>query len=299
MKLNKKEIKILEFLIQKRAQAGEIAKALKIKESNLSAYLKKLKKYGLINIISEDGKRVVAPNDSVSFGMMEARGKFPSLRLVDILPGKTPFLLSFILQKRQFRLKDLDLPPMSAKRILKKLRSVGIIYMPTKGNYELREEARPIAAFCRELLRRMYTAEAIHELKKITYAKFSFDSAKELEAVFETDRKTDSKKYWPTSYSVFHEYGIKLMLAGKYYYSNKKPKIEDVIIHTLALGRDARSIIYVSALMIKNKFEYNNLLKKKQHFEMPEEFIERLIDFVKSKEGFPSWKEVEEVAHGI
>lgn len=299
MKLNKKEIEILEFLVQKKAQPKEIAKAMRIKEPNLSVYLKKLKEYGLINTISEDGKKMVAANDSVSFGMMEARGKFPSLKLVDILPGKTPFLLSFILGKKQFRLKDLDLPPMSAKRILKKLRGNGIVHMPTKGNYELREEAYPVAKFCRELLRRVYTAEAMHELGKITYAKFSFDSAKELEAVFETDRKIDSKKYWPTAYSVFHEYGIKLMLAGKYYYSNKKPKIEDVVMHTLALGRDARSIIYVSALMAKNKFGYGKLLKKRQHFEIPEKDIENLVDFVKSKEGFPSWKEVEEVAHGI
>lgn len=299
MKLNKKEIEVLEFLVRRKAQAVEIAKVLKIKKPNVTNYLKKLKEYGLINIVSENGKRVIVANDSVSFRMMEAKNKFPLLRLVDILPGNTPFLLSFILGKKRFRLKDLDLPPMSAKRILKNLRSIGIVYMPTKGNYELRKEAYPVATFCRELLRRMYTAEAMHELKKITYAKFSFDSAKELEVIFETDRKTDSEKYWPTSYSVFHRYGIKLMLAGKYYYSNKKPKIEDVIIHTLALGRDARTLIYVSALMVKNKFDYGKLLKKRQHFDIPEDFIEKLIGFVESKEGFPSWKEVEEVAHGI
>ncbi len=298
MKLSKKETEVLEFLLGKKAQAVEMAKALKIQKPNLSAYLKKLKKYGLIEI-SEGGKRVIIPNDSVSFGMMEARGKFPSLKLVDILPGNTPFLLSFILDKKRFRLRELDLPPMSAKRILKKLRSIGIVYMPTKGNYELRGEAHPVAAFCRELLRRMYTAEAIHELKKITYAKFSFNSAKELEAIFETDRKTESKKYWPTAYSVFHKYGIKLMLAGKYYYSNKKPKIEGVVIHTLALGTDARTLIYVSAFMVKNKFDHSKLLKRRQHFDVSREFIEKLIGFVESKEGFPSWKEVEEVAHGI
>jgi Mn-dependent DtxR family transcriptional regulator len=299
MKLNKKEIEILEFLLWKKVQAVEAAKALKIKKSNLSAYLKKLKKYRLVSFVVENKKRIVVPNGRVSFGMLEVKGKFPTLRLVDILPGNTPFLLSFILEKKKFRLKDVDLPPMSAKRILKKLRTIGIVYMPNKGNYELREEAYPVAAFCRELLRRMYIVEAVHELKKITYTKFSFDSAKELEVIFETDRKNDSKKYWPTSYSVFHKYGIRLMLAGKYYYSNKKPKIEDVVIHTLALSRDARSLIYVSAFMVKNKFDYGKLLKKRQHFDIPKGFIEKLIGFVESKEGFPSWKEVEEVAHGI
>jgi len=302
MKLNKREIEILEFLMQKKPQTKEIAKALKIKKSNLANYIGKLEYYGLVTITKENKKRIIILNDSISFGFLNILNDFPSLGLRDIFTGKMPFLLSFILTKKRFRLKDIDLPIMTAKRLLKKLRNLGLVYMPIKGIYELKEEAYPVADFCRDILMHMYIAEAKHELKGIFTAKFSFNSSTELEAVFGTTEENHPKSYWPTAYTVFSKYGISLMLAGKYYYSNKKPKIDDIIIHTLALGRDTRTILYVSALVIKNKFDYGKLLKKRQRFDISEEFIRNLIDFVQSKrtyKGFPSWKEVEEVAYGI
>jgi hypothetical protein len=70
----------------------------------------------------------------------------------------------------------------------------------------------------------------------------------------------------------------------------------------LAISKDARSIVYVGALMLKNDLDLKQLLEKKQHFGLGEAFINDLIEFMHSKgksspSGFPSWEEVEGVAY--
>ncbi|MEW5997083.1 MAG: helix-turn-helix domain-containing protein [Candidatus Micrarchaeota archaeon] len=303
MNLTRREAEILDYLMGKKANFRDAARALGIKKPNFSNYIKKLGRYRMVSVFRKGRLKELSLEYGLRSGFFGAKKKLPHIRLSHLLAGITPFLLSFIKTRRRFRISDLDIPLISAKRQLKQLRNLGIVFMPFRGIYELREEALPAAEFCRNIIMQMHAAEAEQELKTINQAFFSFDSAEELEVVFVTDQDTRPKHYWPTAYSVFHNYGIQLILAGKYYHANIKPKLEDVIIHTLAVSRDARSIMYVAALMLKNKFDYNKLLRKKQRFDLPEEFIKNLIGFVESKgkktfEGFPSWEEVGDVAYG-
>ncbi len=303
MKLTQREAEILDFLLEKSATAAGISAALEIKKSNLSRYLKKLASYNLVEIKKERRLRVMSLDPFMISGFVSARSNFPFLKLADILVGRSPYLLSFIWNKKQLVLSDIDLPPVTSKRLLKKLRSIGLIYMSKRGRYELRKEAYPVAEFCLRILTYFLIRNAYPEIGSPIIFQPSLDSARGLEAVYSTEKESKSKKYWSTAFSAFDRYGIHLISAGKFYYTNIKPGIADVVVHTLALSKDERNISYVSALMLKTSFNPKKLLRKRQLFGLGEDFINDLIKFVEAKgrfrpAGFPSWKEVEGVANG-
>lgn len=303
MKLTKREVEILDFLLEKSATAAEIASALTIKKSNLSVYLKKLVNYNLIEIKKESRAGVISINPFISSGFIPARSNFSFLKLTDILVGYMPSFLSFLKTKKQFTLADIDLPLITSKRLLKKLRSIGLIYMKKRGLYELRDEALPVADFCLSLLTSLEGLLLSRDCGSIIVGRSSVESARGVEVVYSTEKEAKSKRYWPTAFSAFDRYGVHLISAGKFYYTNIKPGIMDVVIHTLALSRDARNIAYVSALMLKNSFNPKKLLMKRQLFNFGKDFINDLIAFMETRgqcmpAGFPSWKEVEGVLNG-
>jgi DNA-binding IclR family transcriptional regulator len=302
MKINKTEAKILDFLSTRRESISskEAAAALGIKKSNFSHYVKKLVRYGLIQVSKKKRKNFIIVESSFSIAFSSIRGKYPQLKPSDLLVGRIPNLFCFINFRNRIRLKDIDLPIATARRLLKKLRAQGMIYMPKKGEYQIRDEARPVCDFCHNVLVLAYTSEAKEELKGLIGFAFSFDSVKGLEAIFITNIENHPKRYWPTSYSVFHRFGLSLIQAGRYYYSNIKPQLPDVIIHTLAFHQDARTIMYLSALTIKNNLDPHRLLEKKQHFDIPDSFLDDFIFYLTShgrisRPTFPDWNEVKEL----
>ncbi|MFH0884342.1 MAG: helix-turn-helix domain-containing protein [Candidatus Micrarchaeota archaeon] len=304
MKLTRREVEILDFLLGKSATAAEIATALEIKKSNLSRYLKKLASYHLIEIKKEGRSGVVSLEPFVSSSFFSAKSNFPFLKLTDVLVGWTPSLLAFIRRKKLFVLTDIDLAPITSKRLLKRLRSIGMVFMSKRGQYELRKEAFSVADFCFSLLTSLEGLMLSRTFGGMVLSRPSLESARGLEVVYTTENEVKSKRFWPTAFSAFDRYGIHLISAGKYYYTNIKPGIVDVVIHTLALSRDVRNISYVTALMLKNSFNPKRLLKKRQLFDLGKDFISELIKFMETKgrfmpAGFPSWKEVEEIAYAV
>lgn len=321
MKLNRREAEIMDFLLQGESGMGKAADALKMKKSNLANYAKKLLFYGLISARSEGRRKMLALDGATARAFLALRQDFPSLSMADILIGMAPFLLSFIMERSNLRVEEMDLPPATAKRLLSRLRSTGILFMEKRGVYRLREQAEKVAGFCMETLVKMDFAEAEAGLGKVQYALHSFGSAKELGAVFVTGRECQMKKsekdffsicnepkritntikkYWPTAYSAAHIYGLQLLQAGKFYYSNSKPDIGDIALHILALSKDARGVLYASALLVKNKYAPLRLLKKRQAFGLERRYLEAFARFIKSKgkempDGFPGYAEVEAV----
>lgn len=300
MKLSRREVELLDFLLQGSATTTTLSTALAIKKPNLSKYLKKLKYYNLVQIKREGPSGIVSLSPLISSNFSSAKLGFPFLKLIDIFVGWTPSLLSYMKYKKKFILSDLDLPTITSKRILKKLRSIGLVHMAKKGQYELRDEAIPIAEFCSTYLTMIYGSSASREIKGLTTWVSSIDSIAHMEVIFISKQKVTSKKYWPTAFSAFDRYGIHLISAGNFYYTNIKPNLRDIVIHTLALSNDARNISYVSALIIKNSFNPKKLLKKRRMFGLERDFINNLIEFIETKDqktfpGFPSWEEVQGV----
>ncbi|MFH2106804.1 MAG: winged helix-turn-helix domain-containing protein [Candidatus Micrarchaeota archaeon] len=303
MKLTKRETEILDFLLVKSATTAEIASGLAIKKSNLSRYLKKLADYSLIETKKEKRSKIISINPFISSGFVSVRSNFPSLKLSDILVGRMPSFLSFLWRRGRFRLIDIDLPAITSKRLLKKMRSIGLVHMEKKGEYELRNEALPIAEFCFSSLTALEGIKFSKDCGSAITGQSSIESAKGIEVVYTSEKEARTKKYRLTAFSMFDKYGVHLLSAGKFYYTNIKPGIADVVIHTLALSRDERNISYVCALMLKNSFNPKKLLAKRQLFSLGKKFINEIIKFIESKgkktfPGFPTWEEVEGVAYG-
>ncbi len=283
MRLSTREAQVLDCLVERKAFMKEIASALKVMEPNLTGYVRKLEKYGLVNAVRKGRSKEIALSSAIGFGFYLVRKEFSQIKLAEIFVGYTPFLLSFIKSRDSFRLKELDLPTPTAKRLLARLRSLGLVSMPKKGVYRLRKEAEPLADFCRQMLRLAYSEEAAAELGHLDYAIFSFESAKELEAIFVTSKQAKSRHYWPTFYEIAHEHGLQLLPSGKYYYASKKPELGDLIIHTLAIQKNARGIVYAAFLALKNNYRVRRLLKKKQAFELGKEYLKGFVKFVETK----------------
>ena len=283
MKLTNRETQVLDCLVEKKATLKEIAKALKMKAPNLTRLAKRLGRFGMISITRSGRSKVVSLDPSTWFGLSTIKSDFPQLRLSDIFTGYTPFLLTFIKTKESFTLKDLDLPPATSKRILAKLRRLGIVSMPKKGVYRIRSEAEQVAGFCRNVFMQAYSAEAKEEIEFLDHGIYSFDSAKCFGAVFIAYREASPKHYWPTAFSVAHEYGLQLLSSGRYYYSNAKPDLGDIIVHTLAVEKNIHGIIYASYLALKNKYNARRLLNKKQTFGLGKEYISGFVEFMESR----------------
>jgi len=265
MKFNKREMEVLDFAAGKRANLTHLAQALGMKKSNLTIYVKKLNRYQLVVLTKSGRNKELALGNGNLAGFAALKPGFPTLKLSDILAGKAPFLLSFMKDKQLLRISELDIPAITAKRLLGKLRNLGLVSMPRKGMYRLRGEAGIVGDFCRNMLVQAYFAEASDELGQLEYGVYSFDSAKELGAVFATLREFRPKNYWPTAYTIAHQYGLGLIQAGRHYYANAKPDLGDVIIHTLSISKDARGINYAAFLVLKNKYNPRLLLKRGIH----------------------------------
>lgn len=310
MNLSKTDAKVLAFLIEHRERITltELAKQLNIKKNNLGIYIKKLEKYRLITVSRVGRTKQVSGSYTHFLGFSKVKEKLPNLRLEDILTGKISNILAYLqwyvatrfYQKKSiyFRISDIKLPGITTRRILKKLSSLGIVYQPSKSWYSTRKESKEALRFCSEILTEIYVAEAEYELNGIIGTRISFDNPENAECIFITEKENTPTSYWPTAYSILSRYGIRLIGAGRYYYSNIKPKIIDVAIHMLAVYNDTRSIMYVCALLIKHPFDYHKLLKKGNQFGISDKFISNLIEFIetkgqKSQAGFPSWDEVD------
>lgn len=312
MKLNKTEAKVLAYVTDNRERISltKLAERLNIKKSNASRYVKKLESYRLITASKIGRAKEIRGSHHLFLSFSKAREKLPQIRLEDLLTGKMPHFLAYLhwyvrkrLNERKpviFRIKDIDLPAITTKRLLMRLSGLGIAYQPSKGAHSTRKEAYEALRFCAEMLTGIYVAEAEVELKGIVGIRISFENPERAECIFITEKENNPKNYWPTAYTTLDKYGVKLISAGKYYYANVKPEIADIAIHMLALGSDVRSLMYVSALLIKNRFDYRHLTRKENKFGVSDALISALIRFVETRgreaaEGFPSWQEVEAV----
>ncbi|MEW6528943.1 MAG: helix-turn-helix domain-containing protein [Candidatus Micrarchaeota archaeon] len=310
MELTKREAKILEFLMQQDVVTqSELALELKIKKSNMSKYLKSLLEAGLVSIIHRGGVNHIKISQTLFSEYNRLRNPILERLVVEVMIGKNPYLLSYF-QEKKFTTKNMLMPAASAKRALAKLRAFGIAFMNKKGIYEIRQEIRPLSEFCTNLLYTMHLEHA----KKVFHITSSFFISKAPNGwaiLLVSTSAPNTKDYFPTAYDVFGEYGIRLILTERHYYTNIRPKLEDIIIHTLVISTgglsepwlDTRGITYSCALIIKTRTDYKKLVSVRHKFGLDDQSLRNVIDFVESKgaktfPGFPSWQEVECVLNG-
>lgn len=302
MKLTKNESRLLEHLMGTKATMSEAASALHMQKPNLAKYAKKLEACGLLSA-KKEGRAKTLSDAGTAMRFSELRKTFPQLRLHDILAGYAPSLISWASGRQEFTLKDVDLPAATAKRLLANLRHQGVFHMPKKGTYKLREEAKSIARFCIDTISRCEWELAEKELHSMVSMASSFGSAKGAAALIMAEKEEKPEHFWPTYSLIAHFYGLQLLGAGTFYYTNIKPDLGDLIIHTLDIEHNARGVLYASFLALKNNYDVRLLLKKRHIFGLTKEYLQGFVDFVQSRgkkpfAGLDSLEELKAMGYG-
>jgi hypothetical protein len=172
--------------------------------------------------------------------------------------------------------------------------------MKKKGVYIIRKEMESLAQFSYDILYWIHLFQSRARFQEIQ-SFFVSQDPREWGILLSTPNL--SKDYFSTSYDLFSKYGIQLILTNIHYYCSNKPKIEDVVIHTLTVSPDVRGIAYTCGLIIKNRVSFKKLKRVRYKFRVTDSFLDSLEEFIKSKgkitsESFPSWSEVEAIVYG-
>lgn len=309
MELTKTETRILKHLIKTdEISQSKLGSELNIKKSNLSTYLKKLNSAGLVTVKKSGREKTINISQVLYSEYTKIQNENIGRILFDSIAGETPYLISYFFGK-EFKIKDLGLPEATSKRTLKKLRNLGIVFMRKKGIYKIREEMKPLSEFCNSFLY-LINLETIKKEFDIIHNLYISKSPTKWDLLFGGVSDSPSKRYFLTAFSVFHKFGIRLILTSVKYYTTIKPKLHNIIIHALAFSvseartiKDTRRLCYSCAFILKNKISYKQLMKVEHKFGIAEDFLKKLFQFINSKgkktyEGFPSWGEVEGVLYG-
>lgn len=104
-----------------------------------------------------------------------------------------------------------------------------------------------------------------------------------IDSEFDNAKKEIKKKtIHPTAISIFHKYNLKVISDTRYYfYSKRKLKDEDYIIHTILI--DPYSSIYNSyALALHSKICPSKLVEFGRYYDI-EDHVKRLLDYIDTK----------------
>ena len=155
--------------------------------------------------------------------------------------------------------------------------------MRKKGIYKVREEMKALTQFCYNFLYLIHLEKIKKEFRVVSSLHVCKSPTKWI-VLFTSSNQIISNNYFLTAFSIFHKFGIQLILTDNQYYSSIKPKKGDLVIHALTFsisnitGLDTRSITYICAFIIKNRVSYNPLQSTKYKFGITEEFLKNYLN---------------------
>jgi predicted transcriptional regulator len=305
MKISKDALIILTILA-KRDTLGvrELVKESGLKNSNISRAIKELNKFGIIST------KQVGHQKQHSLSSYELSDLFrtvisslPIKDIHNILSGNRLEIVALLSREKGVEeLSDmLKVTQRTVKNNLKYLLLRGIINQKKNGGikYYVRPKVHVLSRLAAHIIQRFKETEVKGLFKTAILVRVI-----EQDVLVKTTEFEEVSGYYPTCYNVFHKFGVFLILKDEFYWVNKDPKIEDVIIHTLKLDKDStRGTIYVAALMYKNweKIDFRKLRSVGFRYRIDKR-IDGLLGFVKnrgwknkSKTTYPQWSEVKHV----
>lgn len=296
------EAKVLLYLAansyfgENYARTSKIVSSLAIKKSNLSRIITSLQEKGLAERVGRGKVRLMMDIKPFS----EVLKRYGELPLEKVISGSRAAVIVAVGAKGGSTgeiSKRSKLSSITVKKTLSWLTyTIPVLYKRRKGLYAIREETRAIANLVSSIKMRMCQ----HFVRKVFG---SFLAAYELEDnILVIAKRKDEMvgKFQLAGLSIFHKYGVPLIMTSKNYYAYSKTgtpfKMEDAVLHALYFNpEDARTLLYCLLVLSKNKVDKRYFLQKAKEYGF-ERLAHNLLLYLdtkgKAKENrFPGWKE--------
>lgn len=301
MRLTKAELKVL-LAIEEPITMTELAHRLDLSKGTLSPIVNSLAKKNLVEV---EGKKpmVVRPaNNKASHILRSIMLKYPHIKVEDILTGnRLKVLAALEVEKPQplwlVQLKA-NVSRSTLHRVLNELMERLIVGKKREG-YFISERFAPFKAFADEYF---YLQNSIKAREFDSNASLVWSGVEELILATGTFKGKSLGDFQLTGLARFSDFGLPLISSGvyHYYWPARGLTLEEVIVHTLMLGRDARELLYAIVLLRGKGFDEGKLKRLAAKFGVSGT-VEELLEYLKGMNKpypLPSREEVEEFQLG-
>ncbi|NJE60526.1 helix-turn-helix domain-containing protein [Thermococcus sp. 21S7] len=308
MTLTKAELKVL-LAIEEPVTLSELAYKLDLSKSTLSALIRSLERKGLVEF---EGKKpmVIKPSKNKAVELLNSILPVthrqlmlnPPLRGRDILSALTGNRLKVLAALEVEKPQPLWLIQLKANvsratlhRVLNGLMERLIVGKKEEG-YFISERFALFKAFADEYF---YLQNSIKAREFDHNASIVWSGVEELILATGTFKGKSLGDFQLTGLARFSDFGLPLISSGvyHYYWPARELTLEEVVVHTLTLGKDARELLYTIALLKGRGFDEGKLKRLAAKFGVFGT-VEELLEYLKGMNKpypFPSREEIEEL----
>lgn len=277
----------------------ELARKLTVSKSTLSITLHSLERKGLVNIEGKRPLKAKLADNKATHLLRKIPLMLPKNRIHKVLSGSKLKVLSALkVEEPQppwlVQLKA-NVSRATLHRVLNELMGM-LIVGKKKGGYFISERFGVLKDFADEYF---YIQNAIRAKELDEEAILMWSGVEELILATETFKGKCFENFQLTGLARFSDYGLPLISSGvyHYYWPATELGLEEVVIHTLKAGYDARELLYVIVLLKAHPFSEERLKRLAAKFGVSP-IVEDILEFLRGKAKsypFPSWGEVEEL----
>jgi len=304
MTLTKAELKIL-LTLENPTTLSELARKLDLSKSRLSILLHSMRKKGLVEF---EGKKPILIKPAKNKAIELLNSIFPitsrqlTLRDKDMLSVLTGNSLKVFAVLEVEKPQPLWLVQLKANvsratlhRVLNQLMEKLIVGKKKEG-YFISERFALFKAFADEYF---YLQNSIKAKEFDPNASVVWSGVEELILVTGVFKGKSLDSFQLTGLARFSDFGLPLISSGvyHYYWPARELDLEEVVVHTLTLGKDARELLYTITLLKGRSFDEHKLKRLGAKFGVSDT-VEEVLEYLQGMNKpypFPSRKEVEEL----
>ena len=282
MQLSSMELQIIEQLAQGNNTIPDITRNLKKHNSRIYRTKQELIKKDLVQF---NQGRLEPKRHTYMALLMQLISHYPNL--IPLLSGSgIPILISLLASHTIADIeKHTDVKKSMIYRKIQQAIHISVVIQTDKKTYTLNEKVwKDVIVFLKEIKKHEETTDPRIPANSIIYYKTS------KEILFSNKNKLQASL---TGFSVYHQFGIKLLLPTNYYYLPEKPlSKEEVLTHSLHITQketNIRNLTYIGLFYSKCRDDMQNI----KH---PILDMIKLVLNGKTIKGYPTREELKEKA---
>ncbi|ASJ10833.1 hypothetical protein A3L12_05720 [Thermococcus sp. P6] len=298
MTLTKAELNVL-LEIEEPITLRGLSEKLDLSKSTLSSTLHSLERKGLVELEGKKPITVKPAENNVIELLRRIIMEYPHVNAAPILTGNRLKVLAALEVENPQPLWLIQLRTGVSRatlhRILNGLMEALIVGKRDRG-YFLSERFAPFKAFADEYF---YLQNSIKAKEFDPGASPVWSGVEELILATGNFKGESVGGFQLTGLARFSDFGLPLISSGiyHYYWPSRGLSIEEVAVHTLTVGRDARELLYTIVLLKGKDFDERKLRRLSAKFGVSST-VEELLEYLKGMDKpypFPSREEVEEL----